>query len=210
MNSNFIDPGLFDTPIPSTSARPGSATSSQIQNTRRIYRPVPEEKRRSVEYRVSRQRNNQAVQRCRANNKVRQDSMRIKAEGYRALQKCFKAEAVVKQNYLERLRELIYMQINTRQEFGDQLQTLLDEENARRVDFEANVERIRQMYAEKVQAVIDGGQAPASTTPDSTLNDALSKLSPSRSSSLSSSLPSDPSLKTQDPISDFSFSPTSQ
>lgn len=101
MNCNFIDPGLFDTPIPSTSARPGSNTSSQSQNARRIYRPVPEEKRRSMEYRASRQRNNQAVQRCRANNKIRQDSVRIKSEGYRALQNCYKTEAIAKQVYLE-------------------------------------------------------------------------------------------------------------
>lgn len=111
---------------------------------------------------------------------------------------------------LQRLRELIYRQFYTREEFSDQLQALLDEENARRVEFEANVERIRRMYAEKVLAVIDGGRAPVATTPDLTLHGDPSKPSPSASSSLSSSFPSESSLKALDPISNFSFSPTSQ
>lgn len=86
MNSDIADPGLFDTPLgQSTPPSHGDSSSGNCQNTRRVYRPVSEEKRKSREYRVSRDRNNRAVQRCRANNKVKQDCLVIKSEGYRAL-----------------------------------------------------------------------------------------------------------------------------
>ena len=86
MNSEISDPGLFDTPLPqSTPSSNSDVPSENRQNVRRVYRPVPAEKRNSKEYRVSRERNNKAVQRCRANYKVKQDCLVIKSEGYRAL-----------------------------------------------------------------------------------------------------------------------------
>ena len=86
MNSDVPDPGLFDAPFkqPDTLSSAGASTDNR-HNVRRIYRPVPAEKRNSKEYRASRERNNKAVQRCRANYKVKQDCLVIKSEGYRAL-----------------------------------------------------------------------------------------------------------------------------
>nr|CDS32137.1 expressed conserved protein [Hymenolepis microstoma] len=218
MGSNYIDPGLFDTLNPSTS-HSGSAASAQSKNSRRVYRPVPEDKRKSLEYIVSRQRNNKAVRLCRANNKVRQDSMRIKAEGYQALTAYYKQEAAVMKRYLTQLQQLVQRQIRSREQFNDQLQALFEEESAGRSVFEAEGERIRQMYAERVRSVIDGNrsgeellQPPSSSThglvveniPDPAFGDgAASATSPpsTTSPSLSSNFSSQSSLRTLDPFS---------
>ncbi|VDL60745.1 unnamed protein product [Hymenolepis diminuta] len=227
MGSNYVDPGLFDAPISSASARPGSTTSSQCKNSRRIYRPVPEDKRRSVEYIVSRQRNNKAVRLCRANTKVRQDSMRIKAEGYQALTVYYKQEAAIMKKYLMQLQQLVQRRVRSREEFNDQLQALFEEESAERAEFEARGERIRQMYAERVRNVIDGnrtGQPPTQPPSSSTSPLVLENIpdpafggsdgaAPTKSSSsttgssLSSNFSSQSSLKTLDPFSTFPFSP---
>ncbi|VDN98384.1 unnamed protein product [Rodentolepis nana] len=225
MSSNYVDPGLFDTLNPSTSSS-ASVTSDQSKNSRRVYRPVPEDKRKSLDYIVSRQRNNKAVRLCRANNKVRQDSMRIKAEGYQALTAYYKQEAAVMKGYLTQLQQLVQRQVRSREQFNDQLQALFEEESARRSVFEARGEQIRQMYAERVRSVIDGNrsgqelQQPTSSSthglvvenlPDPAFGGgAGSAVSPpsTTSSSLSSNFSSQSSLKTFDPFSpSFSLPP---
>ncbi len=89
------DPGLFDAPPqppPSTAQAPLSSTADGFfdeplggSTSRRVYRPVPEEKKRSDEYQSRRERNNKAVQRCRAQTRVKQACLGIKSQGYREL-----------------------------------------------------------------------------------------------------------------------------
>lgn len=84
--SVYSDPGLFDNP--KTEQVPTTASFEQTNSAeagRRVYRPVPAEQRQSTEYQIRRERNNRAVKRARTNNKVKQQCLTIKAEGYRKL-----------------------------------------------------------------------------------------------------------------------------
>ncbi|KAL5963042.1 hypothetical protein TSMEX_009231 [Taenia solium] len=187
MNSDIADPGLFDTLLRQpTPPSHGDSSSGNCQNTRRVYRPVSEEKRKSREYRVSRERNNRAVQRCRANNKVKQDCLVIKSEGYRALAEEYIKAAHELDAERKRLEEFFRMRMATGQGTGH-LQALLGAESVTRASFEEHVERIRQRYARRVQAVTEGRQTDISIT-----------ISPSSSASPPYSLSSQSSLRPLD------------
>ncbi|VDM31115.1 unnamed protein product [Hydatigera taeniaeformis] len=186
MNSDIIDPGLFDIPLQQPALLSHGDSSGSCLNTRRVYRPVSEEKRKSREYRVSRERNNRAVQRCRANNKVKQDCLVIKSEGYRALAEEYRKATYELDAERKRLEEFFRMRMATGQDTGH-LQALLGEENVTRAAFEEHIETIRKRYARRVQAATEGRQTDISIT-----------TSPPSSASPPYSLSSQSSLRPQE------------
>ncbi|CDS41072.1 expressed conserved protein [Echinococcus multilocularis] len=196
MRSDSADPGLFDTPLPQPAPPShGDISSGNRQNTRRVYRPVSEEKRKSREYRVSRERNNRAVQRCRANNKVKQDCLVIKSEGYRALAEEYIKAAHELETDRKQLEELFRLCMATGQQTRH-LQALLGTESVTRTGFEERVEVIRQRYARRVQAMTEGHQTdiPTAISPLSSASPPSSLFSHSslRPMELQPGLPSSP------------------
>ncbi|VDD77612.1 unnamed protein product [Mesocestoides corti] len=194
--SNVADPGLFDTPRPSPSSKINAPTGGHL-SARRVYRPVPEERRRSNEYRVCRERNNKAVQRCRANNKVKQRCLAIKSKGYRNLAQEYANAARKLEAERMHLEQLFRIRMTTGQGTS-QLQALLMAEDISRLDFEEKVETIRREFTDQVQAVTDGFLVDASAaascssaSPRSTFSSQSSlKESESQSTLLSSPLSS--------------------